>query len=124
WLEVVTFDGNTSVYGSFLYDPNSSGNEPELNKFALEQNFPNPVVASTSISFALGKTVKNAELTIYNVLGQTVRTYDLTDFITAKRGEINWNGKDQNGKNVSSGIYFYKLNTGSKQAVRKMIFIR
>ncbi|MEA2104984.1 MAG: lectin like domain-containing protein, partial [Candidatus Cloacimonadota bacterium] len=42
WLEVVTFDGNTSVYGSFLYDPNSSGNEPELNKFALEQNFPNP----------------------------------------------------------------------------------
>ena len=85
-----------------------------INHFELYQNYPNPFTGSTTISFSFHrKDAGNAEIKIYNVKGQLVRNlgFRISDF---GFGEAVWNGKDKNGKPVSSGIYFYRLKVGDK----------
>ena len=77
------------------------------NEFGLSQNFPNPFNPATVIEYALPRA-SEVKIQIYNILGQKVR--DLVD----ERQEpgyktIHWDGKDQNGTEVSSGIYFYRI---------------
>jgi hypothetical protein len=91
-------------------------------KTELFANYPNPFNPETTIKFA----VKNDELVsidVYNIKGQKVKT--LIDDVV-KKGEysIVWNGTDDNGKNVSSGIYFYKMKTKDYSAVNKMILLK
>jgi len=103
-------------------------------------NFPNPFNPSTNISFVLTSDLrntiawqaKNAKLEIYNLKGQRVR--DLSSNLyhaetEEVHGKINysvfWNGKDDNGKSVSSGIYFCKLDiTGKIDGIKKMLLLK
>jgi len=94
------------------------------NKFILDQNFPNPVVSSTNISFSLGKNTINSELKIYNIKGQIVKKFELNGNNYKTTGNVVWHGKDEYGKKVANGIYFYKLISEKKQAIRKMILMR
>jgi hypothetical protein len=101
----------------------------ELPKeFGLRQNYPNPFNPATVIEYALPK-VSEVKIQIYNILGQKVR--DLVD----ERQEpgyktIPWDGTDDSGKEVSSGIYFYRMvartNQESEEFVqrRKMILLK
>jgi hypothetical protein len=75
-------------------------------------NYPNPFNPSTTIRFAI-KAESKIELIVYNIKGQKVRTL-CSDYLTAGKHEILWNGKDEKNKNVSSGVYFYKLSVNSK----------
>lgn len=92
-------------------------------KFELAQNFPNPFNPATSIRFALPQSSK-LTLTIFNSRGQQVRR--LTDqAYPAGTYKITWDGRDQANNRVSSGIYFYRLQTsGGFRAVRKMMLIK
>ncbi|MCC7431621.1 CotH kinase family protein [bacterium] len=93
-------------------------NTKKLN-FKLEQNFPNPFNPTTKISYQLSNNQK-AKLTIFNVLGEKVR-----DFVLEKAsGSIVWNGTDFSGKQVSSGIYFYQLQTENFSKTKKMVLLR
>jgi hypothetical protein len=103
--------------------PHPEPSIPEIKTFALYQNYPNPCAHNTTISYALPKSGK-VSLKIYNIKGQLVRT--IVDEYREKGhyAEI-WDGKDENGKPVSSGIYFYKLETdNSKSQIKKMLLIR
>ncbi|MEA3475207.1 MAG: T9SS type A sorting domain-containing protein [Candidatus Cloacimonadota bacterium] len=98
---------------------------PEIpREFTLSQNYPNPVKSSTIISFSTAEGAENAEIEIYNVKGQLVKTIVPVTNDKCPMTKVVWNGKDQNGKFLASGIYFYKLTSGDKSAVKKMVLLR
>jgi hypothetical protein len=81
---------------------------PSVTK--LYGNYPNPFNPETTISFNLtAEDAENAEIIIYNIKGQKVRTL-INEVLSAGEHSVVWDGKDEKGKNVSSGIYFYQLN--------------
>ena len=94
-------------------------------KIVLHQNYPNPFSTSTTISFSIHhKDTKNTKIKIYNIKGQVVRKlgFRISDL---GFGEAVWDGKDESGKKVSSGIYLYKLSSGNYQSeIKKMILLR
>ncbi|MCK4311259.1 MAG: T9SS type A sorting domain-containing protein, partial [Candidatus Cloacimonetes bacterium] len=100
--------------------------------YALNQNYPNPFKSSTAISFNLNpNTLKDATVKIYNIKGQQVKTLECPDNIgiiaeaTESLHHITWDGIDNNGKAVSSGIYFYRLEADDyKSKPRKMVLLK
>jgi len=100
--------------------------DPELN-FALFGNYPNPVTDGvTHISFAPDRDAEQTEIRIYNIRGQLVRELDCSKPGYNKEGlpTISWDCKDSRGKQVQSGVYFYRLISGKKQAVSKMVIVK
>ncbi|MFA7056578.1 MAG: choice-of-anchor J domain-containing protein, partial [Candidatus Cloacimonadales bacterium] len=93
---------------------------PQIN--ALNQNYPNPFNPETSIGFSL-KDAGNVTLDIYNIKGQKVKTL-LNEHREAGTHNIVWNGTDDNNKNVSSGVYFYKIKNGKFTSTKKMILMK
>ena len=92
---------------------------------ALFQNYPNPFNPSTTISFNLTtENAKNAEIGIYNVKGRKVKTIPIHPSTHSPFYSVTWNGEDESGKSVSSGIYFYKLKTEKESQIKKMILMK
>ncbi|MDP8202394.1 MAG: C25 family cysteine peptidase [Candidatus Tenebribacter burtonii] len=89
---------------------------------ALYQNSPNPFNPETRISFDLMEN-NYVSLEIYNMKGQKVKQL-VSGQLSAGQHSIVWNGKDDNNKTVSSGIYFYKFKTSDYQATKKMLLLK
>ena len=86
-------------------------------------NYPNPFNPSTTISYNLAENISDPEIEIYNIKGQKVKSFQLED--KAGESSIVWNGKDENDKSVSSGVYFYRLvNEGKTVQSRKMLLMK
>ncbi|MCD4820242.1 MAG: T9SS type A sorting domain-containing protein [Candidatus Cloacimonetes bacterium] len=85
-------------------------------------NYPNPFNPETTISFDLtAESINNAEIIICNLKGQKIREYSISN----NQSSIVWDGKDDNQKSVSSGIYFYKLKMDSRTiAVKRCILMK
>ncbi len=93
-------------------------------EFALHQNFPNPFNPDTTIKYDLAESA-DVTLQIYNVLGQVVRTLVASEAQNAGRYQIRWNGMDDRGVPVSSGIYFYQIAADGKFSdVRKLMLLK
>ena len=90
--------------------------------YALEQNYPNPFNPSTTIRYSLAKK-SDVTLEVYNTLGQRVRTLFSGARSTGQYESI-WDGTNDNGGHVASGVYFYRLRSGEYNAVRKLVMIR
>jgi hypothetical protein len=93
-----------------------------IEGFQLAQNHPNPFNPETRISFNLPARAK-VSLTVYNVLGQNVRTLLNTD-LPAGGHKVTWDGKDDKGTSVVSGVYFYRLLAGDEKSTKKMILMK
>jgi len=91
-------------------------------EFNLYQNYPNPFNSETHIKYEIPKTSK-IEISIYNILGQKVKTL-LNEIKNPGFYEVVWNGTNEQGVNVSSGVYLYVIKTKDFFASRKMIFLR
>ena len=89
--------------------------------YALLQNYPNPFNAGTVIPFEL-RDASEWELTIYNIMGQTVRTF--SGLSGASRVEVRWDGTDRDGQPIASGMYFYRVRAGNFVATRKMTLLK
>ncbi|MDD2231021.1 MAG: T9SS type A sorting domain-containing protein, partial [Candidatus Cloacimonetes bacterium] len=101
---------------------NEDNNLPSLNPDFGLRNYPNPFNPSTSISFILPQTGKT-NLSIYNMKGQKVCT--LADKALDKgHHTITWDGTDANGRSVSSGIYFAKIEQANTHLVHKMMLMK
>jgi len=99
------------------------GNESlVVESIQLYGNYPNPFNPTTQISFSLPDE-EEIELTIYNVKGQKVKTL-FSGFAEEGIHSLTWNGENDAGRSVSSGIYFYKLKTNSKELIRKMLMMK
>ncbi|MCP4800973.1 MAG: T9SS type A sorting domain-containing protein [bacterium] len=92
------------------------------DRFALTGNYPNPFNPSTEIAFSMSADGP-ATLEIIDVRGSLVQTIDLGD-LTAGAHTINWNGKDNNGRNVASGTYFARLRAADNEATHKMMLAK
>jgi hypothetical protein len=90
--------------------------------FSLMQNYPNPFNPETRISYTLPYDAQ-VELVIYNIKGQKVKTL-VDEFKTAGHRSILWEGTDETGQKVASGIYFYKLEAGDFSQTCKMVLIK
>ncbi len=90
--------------------------------FALNQNYPNPFNPSTQIAFDL-PVASRVQLTVFNVLGQNVRALVNAD-MAAGHQVVTWNGRSDNGSQVASGVYFYRLSAGSYTQTMKMMMLK
>jgi hypothetical protein len=90
--------------------------------FALNQNYPNPFNPMCEISYAL-PTDCHVTLTIYNVLGQRVKVL-VDEHQNAGNKIVSWDSKDDQGQEVTSGIYFYRIHAGDFMQSKKMVLLR
>ncbi|HNZ06972.1 MAG TPA: M14 family zinc carboxypeptidase [Candidatus Cloacimonadota bacterium] len=88
--------------------------------FSLHQNYPNPFNPNTTISFSVTDPASPSSLRIYNLKGQLTKTLCHSRLETGIH-KLNWDGKDDQGRSVSSGVYLYRLENGSHTQTRKMI---
>jgi hypothetical protein len=98
---------------------------PEMaipTKFALHQNSPNPFNPTTRVAFDM-PAAGDVEITVFNVLGQRV-----TDLVNGYREagsyEVIWDGKDDAGQSVASGVYFYRIKTDQFNDTKKMLLLK
>jgi hypothetical protein len=90
--------------------------------YALGQNYPNPFNPETQIVYGLPEAGR-VRLTVYNALGQAVRT--LVDEARGPgRHAVRWDGRDEAGRAVSSGVYLYRIQAGGFEAVRRMVLLK
>lgn len=96
---------------------------PRPDVFALKQNYPNPVGKETYIPYQLSES-SQVTVEIYNIIGQLVRTldegYQVAGFYLSKDKAAYWDGNDDHGIMVASGVYFYYLKAGDSEGIRKM----
>ncbi|MBP7205146.1 MAG: T9SS type A sorting domain-containing protein, partial [Candidatus Cloacimonetes bacterium] len=118
WLEAVDYQ-SSNFHGpvSVTVTGNVPPVLPEIT--SLKSAYPNPFKANTTIEVSV-KAGENGTMTIYNVAGKAVQTYNVTE----GTHNLIWNGKDSSGNACGSGIYFYKLTTPSFNQTRKMIIVK
>jgi hypothetical protein len=90
--------------------------------FSLSQNYPNPFNPTTTISYALPANAY-VKLVVYNILGQKVKTL-VDEEQTAGYRQVVWNGQNDRGGTVGSGIYFYRIQAGSFTKTAKMSLLK
>lgn len=90
--------------------------------FSLEQNFPNPFNPSTTIEYHL-PSQSPVDMAVYNLLGQRVRRLVFSSQLAGVHRAV-WDGTDQAGRPVASGVYFYRLKTDTFTGTRKMVLQR
>jgi len=101
-------------------DTDNSINLPKA--FALKQNYPNPFNPSTEIVFDLEKS-STINLTVFNVLGQKVKVL-ANGVQQAGTHSLSWDGRDEMGATVSTGLYFYTLTDGNSSVTKKMALMK
>jgi len=89
----------------------------------LDQNYPNPFNPATTITFALARP-GHTTLRIYNAAGQLVRTLIDGPRAGGINHSVRWDGRGENGQRVSSGVYFYRLNTPYFTRARKLVLLK
>jgi len=92
-------------------------------EFSLGQNYPNPFNPSTTITFALPKAAP-VTIEVYNILGAKVRTLFNNQVMNAAFHNVVWDGKDDNGTQMSSGMYLYRINADKFTASKKMMMLK
>lgn len=119
--------GNLNLYidDITVTDPVTSidnNNDPIISDYQLQQNYPNPFNPTTIIPFELSKN-EVVKLSIFNSLGQKVRTLLNQDF-PAGGHQAKWDGQDDFGQTVPAGVYYYTIQAGEFSATKKMLLVK
>jgi hypothetical protein len=124
WYKVTAVDthGNESVVATLGPDIVVGTESDTPAKTHLAQNAPNPFNPSTTISFGVSDAA-DVTLRIYDASGRLVRTLADGPYDSGQHEEV-WNGLDNSGHRVASGVYFYVLETGNKSYTRKMLLLK
>ncbi len=109
-------------YFTFIaFDSSITRIEPPQD-FRLYQNYPNPFTSRTTIRYDIQKPAP-VTLTIYNIRGQQVRKL-VDEFLNPSDYQREWDGRDDQGKIVASGIYLFRLQAGTFSAVKRMVLLK
>ena len=103
--------------GQFVFSHSIDVDLTSPQNYKLDQNYPNPFNPSTTISFDLPQA-ENVKLTLYNLLGQKIRTF-LNEFKSSGKHTINFYGSD-----LTCGIYIYRIEAGTYTQARKMTLLK
>jgi hypothetical protein len=127
-----TYDGRVELLRVILEDifglPSSGGvagtpgSPAPAYRWSLGQNSPNPWGASTEIAFEVASRAR-VSMRVFNVAGQLVRTL-VDGEMEAGPHWVSWDGRDRAGRQVASGVYFYKMEAGPYKATNKMLLVR
>jgi hypothetical protein len=90
--------------------------------YALYQNYPNPIRDKTSIHYQL-KNQGKVTIKVYNTLGQAVSTL-VEEELPAGYHKVNWDGRNEQGRKVSAGVYFYQIKAGEFSGIKKMAVVK
>ena len=116
----VDYTGDKTYYSKIITGIRSGETLPVL--FELKQNYPNPFNPVTTISYSLPKEAQT-KLTIYSLTGELIVTLVDANQPSGIHRLI-WNGKEQNGYSVGSGIYLLKLEADMYTQTRKIVFLK
>jgi len=125
WLQIADLDGSESFYGpaSLVY---YGGEEPPLpgipSVTELRGIFPNPFNPNTNLSYSLAEET-NVSVRIFNSRGQLVRTLN-EGHVAIGHHSASWDGKDDNGRTQSTGVYFFRMQAGNKVFNRKAVLMK
>lgn len=126
WLESVSLNGASDFYGPLtvtIGDPTQEPLPPVVPMVTKLYNaFPNPFNPNTNIRYSL-KEAGKVNIEIYNMKGQRIKAYH-QEHNAPGYYQVSWDGRDENGRVVSSGIYLYRLTTGKYTAAKKMILAK
>ncbi len=118
------YDAGNSEMVTIVFPPFTNSNDIlNLNSTELSSIYPNPFNPSTTISFSVTEDLLNIEITIYNLKGQKVRQI-ISDQLSIGQYKILWNGKNDFGKNISSGIYFCKFKCGNVSQIKRIVMLK
>jgi hypothetical protein len=124
WQSFVS--GNLMITAFITDTTTATGNEQAVNSipktYELSQNYPNPFNPTTLISYQLPEA-QNVTLEIYNSLGEKIRTL-INESQNAGYHTIQWNGLNNTGRSVASGMYLYRITAGKFTSVKKMLLLR
>ena len=126
WLESVALEGSSEFYGPItviIGDPTQEPVPPSVQMVTKLYNaFPNPFNPHTNIRYSL-KEAGKVTIDIYNMKGQKIKSYTQEHYSPGYY-QVSWDGCDDNGRNVASGIYLYRLTTGNYTSVKKMVLAK
>jgi len=126
WLESVALDGTNQFYGPLtviIGDPTQEPVPPSIPMVTKLYNaFPNPFNPNTNIRYSL-KEAGKVKIEIYNMKGQKIKSYN-QEHASPGYYQVSWDGRDENGKNVASGIYLYRLTTANYTSAKKMVLAK
>ena len=124
-MDDTSFEGSDTI--TVISKGGKGKSAPALFTFSLEQNFPNPFNPETWIPYQL-KEPAEVVIRIYDAKGGLVRTLDLgqraAGFYLGRTRAAYWDGHNDAGEKVASGIYFYQIKAGDFSAARKMIIVK
>lgn len=121
-IDTVHVKGSDRVLYVNRYDYLSTQSEGVPSEFVLHANYPNPFNPTTQIRFDLPE-MSNATLTIYNMIGQKIRTFNMQS-APAGYHSLTWNATNDYGQQVSAGVYLYQLQTKGFTRTKKMILLK
>ncbi len=122
---VYVADGRDGVYilrNDVVVSVDHAGTSSVPGAFELLPAYPNPFNSSTTLAFSLPNAGK-VSLSIHNVLGQTVRSWPAKRYESGHH-QVRWNGRSDRGMDLSSGIYFVRIEAGEQVALRKAVLVR
>lgn len=124
WLQHIDMSGETEFHGPIsLYLNGVADDAPVIPlKTSLQQVYPNPFNPNTTITFGLAKP-SNVNLIIYNGKGEIVRNL-FTGYKNAGTFRMRWDGNNDNGIPMTSGVYFVKMNAGQNHSSQKLVLLK
>jgi len=127
WFDVTYEDECGNKYHvrldpEFNLNESSSENEVPVASYRLDQNYPNPFNPTTNIYYQI-PTAGIVDLKVYDVSGRLVRTL-INGFKEKGLYSVSWDGKDEFGRDVASGVYFLRMRAGDFDKTRRMILLR
>ncbi len=126
WLESVSLSGESDYYGPLMVTVYAAGEEPGIPEITVETKlfsaFPNPFNPSTNLRYSM-KEAGDLAIEVYNVKGQLLRSFNRSHD-QAGYYQISWDGRDANGNLAGTGVYFYRMSSGTYSSTRKMIMAK
>ena len=118
----VMHSNNWDMYNRALRQNDQETNSVIAPTPQIQSNYPNPFNPSTTIAFSIPETGR-VRVSVYNIKGQKVKDLLNTE-MTRGNHRLVWDGRDTNNRNVASGIYFIKLESGGKTSIRKAMLMK
>ncbi|MCC7429908.1 T9SS type A sorting domain-containing protein [bacterium] len=119
------FDGTIHEYKDRTISVKTGIPDVQANNnsdYELKQNFPNPFNPTTTIPYSI-KKAGEISVSIFNILGQEIRSFSALH-TEPSEGSFVWDGKDNNGNLVTSGVYFYKMEANNFTSIKKAILVK
>jgi len=126
WLQVQEMDGSIEFHGPISVIYNAGGDPGNHNETPIATEitgiYPNPFNPSATVRYALTKDTQ-VNMVIYNARGQIIRSIN-EGFKTVGTHPLIWDGKDNSGRNCSTGVYFFKMQAGNVTSIKKAVLMK